>query len=56
MQLIAKVRNINSNMSKKDIIYALTRSEPANNKKKYISYLNKDTNNDIHNEIIKIRS
>ena len=55
MQLIAKVRNINSNMSKKDIIYALTRSEQANNERKYISYINKDSNNNIHNEIIKIR-
>ena len=55
LQLIAKVRNINSNMSKKDIIYALTRSEQANNERKYISYLNKDSNNNIHNEIIKIR-
>ena len=42
-------------MSKKDIIYALIRSEAANNEKKYISYLNKDSNNDIHNEINKIR-
>ena len=42
-------------MSKKDIIYALTRSEQANNKRKYISYINKDSNNNIHNEIIKIR-
>ena len=42
-------------MSKKDIIYTLLRSEPANNEEKYISYLNKDTNNDIHNEISKIR-
>ena len=42
-------------MSKKDIIYALIRSEAANNEKKYISYLNKDSNKDIHNEINKIR-
>ena len=41
-------------MSKRNLIYALIRSEPANNEKKYISYLNKDTNNDIHNEINKI--
>ena len=39
-------------MSKKDIIYALIRSEAANNEKKN---LNKDSNNDIHNEINKIR-
>ena len=43
-------------MSKKDIIYALIRSEAANNeKKKNISYLNKDSDNNIHNEINKIR-
>ena len=55
LQLIAKVRNINSNMSNKDLIYALIRSKPANNEEKYISYLNKGTNNNIHNEINKIR-
>ena len=55
LQLIAKVRNINSNVSKKDIIYALIRSEPDNNEKKWISSLNNDINNDIHNEINKIR-
>ena len=42
-------------MSKKDIIYALIRSEPANNEEKYISYLNKGANNNIHNEINKTR-
>ena len=42
-------------MSKKDIIYALIRSGPANNEENYISYLNKDSNNDIHNETNKIR-
>ena len=55
MQLIAKARNINSDMPKKDIIFALNRSKPAINKEKYISYLNKDTNNVIHNQINKIR-
>ena len=55
LQSIAKLRNINSNMSKKDTIYALVRSEPAIKEKKCISYLSKDTNNDIHNEINKIR-
>ena len=40
---------------KKDIIYALIRSKPAINEEKYISYLNKDTNNDIHNEINEIK-
>ena len=37
LKLIAKARNINSNMSKRNLIYALIRSEPANNEKKYIS-------------------
>ena len=41
-------------MSKRDLIYALIRSEPANNEKKYISYLINNSINDIHNEIIKI--
>ena len=41
-------------MSKKDMIYALIRSKPANNEEKYINYLIKDSNNDIHNEINKI--
>ena len=55
MKLIAKARNIYSNISKRNLIYALIRSGPANNEKKYISYLNKDINNDIPNEINKIR-
>ena len=65
LQLIAKVRNINANLSKKDIIHSLIKSEPAINEERYISYLNKDTNiihneinkdtNIIHNEINKIR-
>ena len=38
-------------MSKRNLIYALIRSEAANNEETYISYLN----NDIHNEIKKIR-
>ena len=38
LQQIAKVRNINSNIPKKDIIYALIRSEPVINEEKYISY------------------
>ena len=54
LQEIAKLRNINSNTSKRDLIYALIRSEPANNEKKYISYLINNSINDIHNEIIKI--
>ena len=55
LRLIAKPRNISANMSKKDIIYVLIRSEPANNEEKYISDLKKGTNNNIHNEINKIR-
>ena len=55
MEVIAKARNINSDMSKRSLIDALIRSEPAINEKKYTSCLNKDTNNDIHNEINKIR-
>ena len=55
LKLIAEARNINSNMSKRNFIYALIRSEPANNEEKYITSLNKNTNNDIHNEINKIR-
>ena len=42
-------------MSKKDLIYVLIKSKPAINEERYISYLNKDTNNTIHNEINKIR-
>ena len=65
LQLIAKARNINANLSKKDIIHSLIKSEPAINEERYISYLNKGTNiihneinkdtNIIHNEINKIR-
>ena len=51
LQQIAKLRIINSNMSKKDTIYALIRSEPVINEEKYISYLNIDSNNDIDNKI-----
>ena len=51
---VAKVRNINSNMSKKDTIYALIHSEPVINEEKYISYLNNNSNNDIVNKINEI--
>ena len=54
LQQIAKLRIINSNMSKKDTIYALIRSEPVINEEKYISYLNTDSNNDIDNKINEI--
>ena len=38
LQLIAKTKNINSNMSKRNLIYTLIRLEPANNEEWYISY------------------
>ena len=43
MQQIAKLRNINSNMSKGDITFASIRSEPVINEKKCII----DSNNEI---------
>ena len=54
LQQIAKVRNINSNMPKKDIIYPLIRSDPVISEEKYISYWNNDSNNNIHNKINEI--
>ena len=42
-------------MLKRNLISALIRSDNANNEEKYISYLNKDTNNDINNKTNKIR-
>ena len=51
---IAKLRNINTNMSKKDTICALICSEPIINEEKYLSYLNNDSNNDKVNEINEI--
>ena len=54
MQQIAKLRNINTYMSKKDTIYALIRSEAVINEEKYLSYLNNDSNNDIVNKINEI--
>ena len=33
----------------------LVKSSQANNEQRYISYLNKDTNNDIHNETFALR-
>ena len=41
-------------MPKKDILYALIRSEPVINEEKYISYWNNDSNKDIHNKINEI--
>ena len=52
MRKIAKLKNITQNLSKKDIIYELIRSEPIINEQKYII----DINNEIRNKINKIRS
>ena len=51
LQQIAKLRNIDSYMSKKDTIYALIHSEPVINEKKYII----DSVNEILREINKIK-
>ena len=51
LQQIGKLRNINGNMSKGDIIYALIRSEPIINEKKYII----NSNNEINSKINDIR-
>ena len=49
---IAKLRNINSNMSKSNTIYALIQSEPVINEKKYIF----DSNSEIRKKINDIRT
>ena len=51
MRKIAKLKNITQNLSKKDIIYEIIRSEPIINEQKYII----DSNNEIRNKINKIR-
>ena len=51
LRQIRKLRNISEKLSKSDIIYALIRSEPAINEKKYII----DSNNEICNKINDIR-
>ena len=51
LQQIGKLRNINGNMSKGDIIYALIRSEPIINEKKYVI----NSNNEINSKINDIR-
>ena len=51
LQQIAKLRNINSNMSKSNIILALLRSEPIINEKKYLNI----NNNEMHNKINDVR-
>ena len=51
LQQIAKLRNITTNLSKSDIIYALIRSEPVINEQKYLF----DSNNKMYSRINKIR-
>ena len=48
---IAKLRNISTNLSKNDTIYALIRSDPIINEQKYIF----DSNNEIRDKINEIR-
>ena len=52
LQQIAKLRNITTNLSKSDIIYALIRSEPVINEQKYLF----DSNNKMYSRINKIRT
>ena len=54
LRQMAKLRNIDSNMSKTNTIYTLIRSKPVINEEKYLSYLNDDNNNDIDNKINEI--
>ena len=51
LRQIANLRNINSDMSKSNTIYALIRSEPVINEKKYIF----DSNNEIRKKINDIK-
>ena len=51
LRQIAKLRNINSSMSKSSIILALLRSESVINERKYII----DIDNEIHSKINDIR-
>ena len=56
LQKIAQQRNINTiGLKKKKLIYTLIRSEKCHKEDNYIKYLNKNTNNEIHNEINKLR-
>ena len=52
LRQIAKLRNINTNLSKSDIIYALIRSEPIINEEKYTF----DNVNEGHSKINDVRS
>ena len=45
---IASLRNIDTNLSKSDILYALIRSEPIVNEEKYLN----DINNELVNKVI----
>ena len=51
LRKIAKLRNINTNLSKSDIIYALIRSEPIINEEKHIF----DNVNVEHSKINDVR-
>ena len=56
LQKIVQQRNINTTgLKKKKITYTVIRSEKSHKEDNYIKYINKDTNNEIHNEINKIR-
>ena len=52
LRQIAKLRNIDTNLSKSDIIYALIRSEPVINEEKYIF----DIVNEVHLLILTKRN
>lgn len=51
LKKIASLRNINTNLSKGDIVYALVRSEPVFNEEKYIL----NDNNEVKNKAIEVR-
>ena len=51
LRQVAKLRNINENLSKSDIIYALIRSAPVIDEEKYII----DSNNNIINKVSEVR-
>ena len=56
LQKIAQQHNINTTrLKKKNLIYTWIRSEKNHKEDNYIKYINKDTNNEIHNKINEIR-
>ena len=56
LQKIAQQRNINSTqVKKKNLTYMLIRSGKSHKENNYVEYVTKDINNEIHNEINKIR-